>query len=259
METPRSHQDRPLVSAPEASPGWSRTCRTSARASSQRYIYIYMVPPPLPYPISLPISLLLGAVPNQKMKKKLKKTTKQIKNKKTNPKKQQKQKNKKLKFLRTSLSLSLCCQKPKNKKTKKQNYVRYDHILVPNSFFWGGFGFLGFLLFWLFCFFLFFCFFVVFLLFLFFFLFFGFFGFLFFLFFWFSGFDTLVEHAPVDTNSPCFWQPPRAFSVIFGNVPKQSESSKIFGNRICRSPRRGLIRNQFVSSSCYGLHTNTFN
>ena len=68
-----------------------------------------------------------------------------------------------------------------------------------------------------------------------------------------------MEDALVDTNSPCFWQPPGAFSVIFGNVPKQSEISKIFGNRICRSPRRGLIRNQFVSSSCYGLRTNTFN
>ena len=31
----------------------------------------------------------------------------------------------------------------------------------------------------------------------------------------------------------------RAFSVIFGNVPKQSEISEIFGNRICWSPRRG--------------------
>ena len=46
-------------------------------------------------------------------------------------------------------------------------------------------------------------------------------------FFWVSGFDTLVEDALVDTNSPCFWQLPRAFSVIFGNVPKQSEISKI--------------------------------
>ena len=99
------------------------------------------------------------------------------------------------------------------------------------------------------------------------FFFFCFFCFFFFFFFFFggggfSGFDTLVDDALidtlVDTNSPCFWQPLRAFSVIFGNVPKQSEISKIFGNRICRSPRRGLIRNQFVSSSCYGLHTNTF-
>ena len=59
--------------------------------------------------------------------------------------------------------------------------------------------------------------------------------------FWFSGFDTLVEDALVDTNSPCFWQPPPTFSVMFTNVPKQSEISKIFGNRICRSPRRGLF------------------
>ena len=91
------------------------------------------------------------------------------------------------------------------------------------------------------------------------FLFFLFFVFLLFFVFWFSGFDKLVEDALVDTNSPCFRQPPRAFSVIFGNVPKQSDISKIFGNRICRSPRMGLIRNQFVSSSCYGLHTNTLN
>ena len=82
--------------------------------------------------------------------------------------------------------------------------------------------------------------------------------FLFFFVFWLSGFDTLVEDALIDTNKPCFRQPPRAFSVIFGKVPKQSEISKILGDRICRSPRRGLIRNQFVSSSCYGLHTNTF-
>ena len=51
----------------------------------------------------------------------------------------------------------------------------------------------------------------------------------------------------------------QAFSVIFGNVPKQSEISEIFGNRICRNPRRGLVRNQFESSSCYGLHTNVLN
>ena len=61
-------------------------------------------------------------------------------------------------------------------------------------------------------------------------------------FFWFSGFDTLVEDALVDTNSPCFWQPPRAFSVIFGNVPKQSEISKIF-------------RKQNLSESSEGPHS----
>ena len=51
-------------------------------------------------------------------------------------------------------------------------------------------------------------------------------GLRFFLFSWFSGFDTLVEDALVDTNSPCFWQLPRAFSVIFENVPKQLEYSR---------------------------------
>ena len=214
------------------------------RIYTHTYIYI-RYPPPVPHLHSHFFAVrCCSKLKNEKTQKNHKTNEKQ----KTN---QKKQKNKKPKFLRTSLSLSLCCQKPKtpsqkkNKKTKKnknkqnkqkktkkqknkktiffQNYVRYDHILVPS-----------------------FLFFFVFL-------------FLFFLVFWFSGFDILVEDALVDTNSPCFWQTPRAFSVIFGNVPKQSESSKIFGNRICRSPRRGLIRNQFVSSSCYGLHTNTFN
>ena len=157
-----------------------------------------------------------------------------------------------------SLPISLLSTKNKKhkKKQKNQNYVRYYHILVPNFF-----CFLVFCCF-LFCFvFVFFCFFcfLVFLVFLFFFLVLVFLGFVVFLFFWFSGFDTLVEDARIDTNNACFWEPPQTFSVIFGNVPKQSEISKIFGNRICRSPRRGLIRNQFVSSSCYGLHTNTFN
>ena len=51
-------------------------------------------------------------------------------------------------------------------------------------------------------------------------------------------------------------------SSIFCHVRKHSEAIgnfDIFRNRICRSPRRGLVRNQFESSSCSGLHTNTFN
>ena len=104
------------------------------------------------------------------------------------------------------------------------------------------FCFFGFWVFWVFWF-------LVFLVFLFFlvFWFFWFFVFLVFWFFvlfvfWFSGFDTLVEDALVDTNSPWFWQPPRAFSVIFGNVPKQSEISKNF-------------RKQNLSESSEGPHS----
>ena len=46
---------------------------------------------------------------------------------------------------------------------------------------------------------------------------------------------------------------------IFGHFRKRSEAIGNFGNRICRSPRRAPGRNQFESSSCFGLHTNTFN
>ena len=48
----------------------------------------------------------------------------------------------------------------------------------------------------------------------------------------------------------------RAFSDVFGNVPKQFR--KFSETDFWRSPRRGLVRDKFESSSFYELHTTTF-
>ena len=99
--------------------------------------------------------------------------------------------------------------------------MRYDHVLVPNFFV--VFGFLVFLFFFGF------------------FVFFWFFGFFGFLFFWFSGFDTLVEDALVDTNSPCFLA---TAPSIFGHFRKRSEAIGNFEN----------FRKQNLSESSEGPH-----
>ena len=58
---------------------------------------------------------------------------------------------------------------------------------------------------------------------------------------WFVLFVFLVKGSFKRTN--------QAFSDFFANDPNQSEILEIFGNRICRSPRRGLIGKKFGSSS----------